>query len=172
MIGVWVADMGTERDADKQIVQILDQQTRIWSAHLYSYLRILIVRIVCKKLRRQTINFCYIFHRSTLRYKEKAGRAIPSPPDGFFRSIFILPLSQNRHSTSSLGQFLFYRRVRTVTRLMQETILATIIIAFGRKYVNMNFHMIIHVDKQPFPHFFPPISGNTSEKVVCFCATI
>ena len=34
----------------------------------------------------------------------------------FPRSIFILPMCQNRHTSSSLGQFLFYRRVRTVTR--------------------------------------------------------
>jgi len=33
------------------------------------------------------------------------------------RSIFILPSCRNRHRTSSLGQFLFYRPVRTVTGL-------------------------------------------------------
>ena len=38
----------------------------------------------------------------------------------FTRSIFILPMCQNRHTSSSLGQFLFYRRVRTVTRLISE----------------------------------------------------
>lgn len=36
--------------------------------------------------------------------------------DFFARSIFILPMCRNRHTSSSLGQFLFYRRVRTVTR--------------------------------------------------------
>nr|DAZ29339.1 MAG TPA: hypothetical protein [Caudoviricetes sp.] len=39
-----------------------------------------------------------------------------SPGFRFARSIFILPMCQNRHTSSSLGQFLFYRRVRTVTR--------------------------------------------------------
>ena len=42
----------------------------------------------------------------------------PFSLDNFFRPIFILPSCQSRHTTSSLGQFLFYRRVRTVTRLM------------------------------------------------------
>ena len=35
----------------------------------------------------------------------------PFSLDNFFRPIFILPSCQSRHTTSSLGQFLFYRRV-------------------------------------------------------------
>ena len=35
-------------------------------------------------------------------------------------AIFILPMCQSRHTSSSLGQILFYRRVFTVTRLFRE----------------------------------------------------
>ena len=139
VIGVWMPDMRAKRNADKQIVQISNQQTGIGASVLHRYLRILAVRIIYKKLGGQIIYLCCVFHHSTLQCKGKAGRAIPSPPDGFFRSLFILPLSQNRHSTSSLGQFLFYRRVRTVTRLIRKPPLLLIIIAPVQKYVNMNF---------------------------------
>ncbi len=49
---------------------------------------------------------------------KKRGQPIKSTSPGFFfaRSIFILPMCQNRHTSSSHGHFLFYRRVGTVTR--------------------------------------------------------
>lgn len=62
--------------------------------------------------------------------------------DNFSRPIFLLPMCQSRHTSPSLGQFLFYRRVRTVTRLHAEVILINIICAthyFCNKKFLQNF---------------------------------
>lgn len=84
---------------DKPREACLSTFSLIWSAILDGYLWILRVGIVCVKLRCQTINFCNIHHLSTLQYKGKWGGNIPSPLDNFSRPIFILPTSQNRHSS-------------------------------------------------------------------------
>ena len=133
-VGMW--NVGAERDTDEQIVKIFNQQAGIRSPLLPCNFWVLAVRVICKKLCGQTVNITCIFHRFTLQTEKKSGKGCsPSPLGGFVRSVFILPLSQNRHSTSSLGQFLFYRRVRTVTRLMGNHP-TTIIISPAGKYVN------------------------------------
>ena len=82
-------------------------------------LRKFAIGIVAIKLRCQAVNSRIKFHFSPSVTKN-AGRVSPFPPDNFFRPVFILPSCQCRHTTSSLGQFLFYRRVRTVTRLLRS----------------------------------------------------
>lgn len=136
-VGMW--NVGAERDTDEQIVKIFNQQAGIRSPLLPCNFWVLAVRVICKKLRGQTVNITCIFHHFTLQIIKKRRGVIPSPLGGFVRSIFILPLSRNRHSTSSLGQFLFYRRVRTVTRLIENHPAVIIINPVG-KYVNRIFN--------------------------------
>ena len=52
-----------------------------------------------------------------LFYNNKREALTPLVKYFIIRSFFILPSCQNRHRTSSFGQFLFYRPVGTVTGL-------------------------------------------------------
>ena len=142
MVGIFVPNMRAERDTEEEIIKIFDQQAGIRTARLSFDFRKLLIRIGSKKLTGQVINSNIVIHRSTLPLTKNAGRGEPpSPPDGFIRSVFCLPLRRNRHATSSLGQFFVYRRVRTVTRLI-ETIPAVIIIAREGNYVNRILYMV------------------------------
>jgi len=53
-----------------------------------------------------------------LFYNNKREALTPLVKYFIIRSFFILPSCQNRHRTSSFGQFLFYRPVGTVTGLI------------------------------------------------------
>ena len=112
-------DGGAVGHADEIVQMQVDEQTAIRSALLIHQLWILLGRIVPDKFCRELIDRNFKFH--ILPLSQKTGPAFQlTPPERFARSIFILPMCQNRHTSSSLGQFLFYRRVRTVTRLMQK----------------------------------------------------
>ena len=112
-------DGGAVGHADEIVLMQVDEQTAIRSALLIHQLWILLGRIVPDKFCRELIDRNFKFH--ILPLSQKTGPAFQlTPPERFARSIFILPMCQNRHTSSSLGQFLFYRRVRTVTRLLQR----------------------------------------------------
>ena len=112
-------DGGAVGHADEIVQMQVDEQTAIRSALLIHQLWILLGRIVPDKFCRELIDRNFKFH--ILPLSQKTGPAFQlTPPERFARSIFILPMCQNRHTSSSLGQFLFYRRVRTVTRLLQR----------------------------------------------------
>ena len=112
-------DGGAVGHADEIVQMQVDEQTAIRSALLIHQLWIPLGRIVPDKFCRELIDRNFKFH--ILPLSQKTGPAFQlTPPERFARSIFILPMCQNRHTSSSLGQFLFYRRVRTVTRLLQR----------------------------------------------------
>ena len=66
-----------------------------------------------------------LIQKSGKKYFLPAGQL---PSANFYFTVVSEPFAKRQHTTSSLGQFLFYRRVRTVTRLKAEAILSTIII--------------------------------------------
>ena len=97
-------DGGAVGHADKIVQMQVDEQTAIRSALLIHQLWILLGRIVPDKFCRELIDRNFKFH--ILPLSQKTGPAFQlTPPERFARSIFILPMCQNRHTSSSIGHF-------------------------------------------------------------------
>lgn len=129
-----------------------NQQTSIRTIAFSHYLRIFICRIRRIKRGWQLANIKIIFHFFHHRTgKWSLPKAASSIIIFFARSIFILPMCRNRHTSPSLGQFLFYRRVGTVTRHLMRSknisVLCIWIISHNVLYVNILYVFMFNVNK-------------------------